>query len=128
MKKILVLVMIMVATTTATFAINPKDYGVFYKLNNKSTFKSLINYLGADKEQADYLKKVFNVTEEELKNALNTGNDKFAENVLNYNLYNAKCMLSDDQYKMYLKILNLSMNNEPDNLLNEGNLISDINK
>jgi len=128
MKKILVLVMVMVAISTATFAINPSEYGVFYKLNDKSTFNSLVNYLGADEEQAGYLKQVFNVTTEELKKVSSTGNDKFAECVLNYNLYNTKCVLTDDQYKMYLRVLNLSLNNKPNEVLNEGKLISDINK
>ncbi|MDR3651888.1 MAG: hypothetical protein P4L34_02825 [Paludibacter sp.] len=128
MKKILVLVLVMVATSTFTFAINPSDYGVFYKLNNKSTFTSLMNYLGADKGQANYLKEVFNVTADELQNASKTGNDKFADNVVNYNLYNTKCILSDNQYRMYLKIINLSVNNVNDDLLDKNNLVSDINK
>ncbi|MDD4969703.1 MAG: hypothetical protein PHT07_09775 [Paludibacter sp.] len=128
MKKILVLVMIMVATSATTFAINPNEYGAFNQLNKKSTFNSLIIYLGADKEQADYLKEVFNVTTEEFKNASNTGNNQFAENVLNYNLHNAKCILSEDQYRMYLKVLNLAVNNKLNDLLNDGKLISDINK
>jgi len=128
MKKILVLVMVLVATSTTTFALNPNEYGVFYNLNNKSTFNSLINYLGADKEQADYLKQVFVATADEFKNATTTGNDKFAENVLNYNLHNAKCILSEDQYKMYLKVLNLTINNKANELKYQENLVSDINK
>jgi hypothetical protein len=112
MKKILVLVMVLVATSASTFAINPKDYAVFYSLNNKSTFTGLINYLGADKEQADYLKQVFNATSEELENAAKTGNDKLADSALKYNLYNAKCVLSEKQYKKYLSTLNLSIYNE----------------
>ena len=128
MKKILVLVMVLVATSTTTFALNPNEYGVFYNLNNKSTFNSLINYLGADKEKADYLKQVFVATADEFKNATTTGNDKFAENVLNYNLHNAKCILSEDQYKMYLKVLNLTINNKANELKYQENLVSDINK
>jgi len=128
MKKILILVMIMVATSATTFAVNPTNYEVFNKLNNKSTFKSLISYLGADKEQAEYLKEVFIVTADEFKNASKADNEKLAENVLNYNLRNTKCILSDDQYRMYLKVLNLSFNNKSNDLLNEGVLTSDINK
>ena len=128
MKKILVLVMVMVATSATTFAINPNEYGAFNQLNTKSTFNSLVIYLGADKEQADYLKEVLNVTAVEFKNASNAGNNQFAENVLNYNLHNAKCILSEDQYRMYLKVLNLAVNNKLNNLLNNGMLISDINK
>jgi len=127
MKKILVLVMVLVATSTFTFAINPSDYGVFYKLNNKSTFNSMINYLRADKVQTDYLKLVFNETAVDLKNASKTGNDKLAENVLNYNLYNAKCILSENQYKKYLVLINLSINNNSNDVLFNDVLVSDIN-
>jgi len=111
MKKILVLVLVLVATTASTFAINPSDYGVFYRLNDKTTFTSVINYLGADKAQADYMKLVVNETAASLQSASKTGNDKLAENAMNYNLYNAKCILSTDQYKKYLVLINLSINN-----------------
>ncbi len=117
MKKILVLVMVLVAMSASTFAINPKDYTVFYSMNNKSTFTSLMNYLEADKGQADYLKQVFNATAEELSNATKTDNDKLADSVLKYNLYNAKCILSEKQYKKYLSMLNLSIYNEGTTLL-----------
>ena len=106
MKKILMLVLVLVATSASTFALNPKDYSVFYSLNNKSTFSSLINYLEADKEQADFLQQVFNKTASELDNATKNNNDKLAESVMKYNLYNAKCVLSEDQYERYLKMLN----------------------
>lgn len=117
MKKILVLVMVLVATSASTFAISPKDYAVFYSLNNKSNFSSLMNYLEADKEQADYLKQVFNVTTQEFENALKTGNDKLAESVLKYNLDNTKCVLSEEQYRKYLNTLNVSIYNEKLTLL-----------
>ena len=112
MKKILVLVMVLVATSTFTFAIKPSDYKVFYDLNNERTFNRTINYLGADKSQADYLKLVFNVTAEELNSASKTSNEKLAENVVNYNLYNVKCILSENQYNKYLALINLSIYND----------------
>jgi len=128
MKKFLITVLVLVAMSTTTFAINPTDYGVFYKLNNKSTFNGLVNYLNADKEQADYLKLVFNVTAEELKNALNADNEKVVDNVLNYNLYNTKCILSDNQYKKYLVLINLAINDKANELQIKDVFISDINK
>jgi len=128
MKKFLITVLVLVAMSTTTFAINPADYGVFYKLNNKSTFNGLVNYLNADKEQADYLKLVFNVTAEELKNALNADNEKVVDNVLNYNLYNTKCILSDNQYKKYLVLINLAINDKANELQIKDVFISDINK
>jgi hypothetical protein len=112
MKKILVLVMVLAATTASTFAINPSNYEVFNSLNNKTTFTGLINYLGADKEQANYLKQVFTVTAEQLEVAKKTGNEKLAENVLQYNVYNTKSILTEVQYKKYLSALNLSIYND----------------
>ena len=106
MKKILMLVLVLVAASASTFALNPKDYSVFYSLNNKSTFNSLIDYLKADKEQVDFLKQVFNETAKELDSATKSNNEKLVESVMKYNLYNAKCVLSEDQYKRYLKMLN----------------------
>ena len=121
MKKMLVLIMVMVATSTFTFAINPADYKVFYKLNNQSTFNGLVRYLKADQEQADYLKRVFNVTAENLQSASKTENEKWAEGIVNYNLYNTKCILTDNQYKKYLRIINLTLNE----VYNENALISE---
>jgi len=126
MKKILISIMVLVTVSTTTFALNPSDYGVFYKLNDKSTFTSVLNYLKADKEQADYLKLVFKTTAEELKNAVKTGNEKFADSVLDYNLYNTKCILTENQYSKYLVLINLSINNKSNDLFTNDILVSDI--
>ncbi|ADQ78904.1 hypothetical protein Palpr_0748 [Paludibacter propionicigenes WB4] len=112
MKKILMLVLVLVATSASTFALNPKDYSVFYSLNNKSTFSGIVKYLEADKEQADFLKQIFDETTKELDNATKSNNEKLAESVMKYNLYNAKCVLSQDQYERYLKMLNTFSYNE----------------
>jgi hypothetical protein len=112
MKKILVLVMVLVAGATSTFAISPADSDVFYKLNNSSTFTGLMKYLNADGEQAVYLKQVFALTEEKMKAALKAENEVAAEKTVNFNLGNAKNILTSYQYKRYLTILNLTVNNK----------------
>lgn len=114
MKKILVLVMVWVACSTATFAFSPSDYNAFYKLNNKAAFTSLVGYIDADQEQVAFLKHVFKVTEEELKAAAKKENEVAANYVLDYNLRNTKCILSEDQYKKYLLFVNLYLNNDND--------------
>ena len=128
MKKILISMMVLVTISTTTYALNPSDYGVFYKLNDKSTFTNVVNYLKADKEQADYLKLVFNATADGFKDAAKTGNDKLADNVLDYNLLNTKSILSENQYNKYLVLINLSINNKSNDLFGKDILISDINK
>ncbi len=111
MKKILVLIMVLVAGSTATYALNPRDYEVFYKMNNNHTFESLMHYLKADNEQSDNLKYVFTVTEYKMKSALKSDNEVAADKAMNFNLANAKNILSEPQYKKYLTIVNLTINN-----------------
>ena len=112
MKKMLVLVLVLVASAAYTFALNPSDYKAFYKLNNKAVQTALIGYIDADQEQAAFLQHVFNATEQEIKAAVKNENEVAAENVVNYNLRNTKCILSDDQYKKYIVFVNLYLNDE----------------
>ncbi|MEI7503801.1 MAG: hypothetical protein WCJ61_11005 [Paludibacter sp.] len=124
MKKVIVLVMVAIAANV--FTVNASEYEVFSKLNNKATFKSLVIYLNADQEQVDYLGHVLKVTEEEMKSAAD--NENLAENVLNYNLRNSKCILSEEQYRKYLVFVNLSLNNKSTDFLLKADLISSNNK
>jgi len=112
MKKILVLVMVLVASAAYTSAINPRDYNAFCKLNNKEAYTALIGYIDADQEQAAFLQHVFKATEQEMKTAVKNENEAAAENVVNYNLRNAKCILTTDQYKKYIVFVNVYLNNE----------------
>jgi hypothetical protein len=111
MKKIFVLVMVMVATATSVFAYDQNEFNVFTKLNDRSTFKSLVRYLDVNNDQADQLKQVFTVTENVMKSAIKSDNDAIAENVLLYNLKNTRSILSENQYKKYLIALNVSIYN-----------------
>ena len=117
MKKVLVLVMVAVATSV--FAINPVNYKVVYKLNNETTFNSLAHYLNVDDMQADQLKYVFELTENKMKSALKSDNDVAVDKVLLFNIANAKYILTDEQYKKYLVVLNLSVNNSKDEFLTQ---------
>jgi len=117
MKKVLVLVM--VAFATSVFAINPGNYKVVYKLNDEPTFDALVRYLNADDTQADQLKYVFELTESKMKTALKSDKEDAVDKVLLFNVGNAKYILSDNQYKKYLTVLNLSVNNDNQELLTQ---------
>ena len=117
MKKVLVLVM--VAFASSVFAISPDNYKAIYKLNNEPTFNALVRYLNADETQADQLKYVFQLTEDKMRKALKTDNDAAADNVLLFNVGNAKYILSDNQYRKYLTVLNLSIHNSNQELLTQ---------
>jgi hypothetical protein len=117
MKKVFVL--IMVAFATSAFAINPTNYKAVYKLNNETTFNSLVRYLNVDDTQADQLKYVFELTENKMKSALKADNEAAADKVLLFNVGNAKYILTDNQYKKYLSVLNLSVYNDNEELLTQ---------
>ena len=117
MKKVLVLVMVAIATSV--FAINASNYKAVYKLNNEPTFNALVRYLDADDTQADQLKYVFQLTENKMRTALKSDNETEVENVLLFNVGNAKYILSANQYKKYLVVLNLSINNANEEFLTQ---------
>jgi len=117
MKKILVIMLVLLAGASSTFAVNPVDCEVFYKLNDVSTFKGLVRYLHADSEQSESLKYIFATTEKDMKTALTAENEVAAEKVINFNLANAKNILTDYQYKKYLTIINLTINNRYNEVL-----------
>lgn len=121
MKKILVLVFVLAAYGASVSAINSSDYNVFLKLNNEVYFNSMARYLNIDNSQADDLKYVFSLTENKMNLALNANNEVAAKKAVYFNLGNAKAILSEEQYKKYLRILTVSINNEKQSLL-AGNL------
>lgn len=115
MKKIIVLVIVALATLSSTYALDLYEYKVFYKLNNEKTFNSLTRYLNTNSEQENQLKYVFELTEMKIKNALDKENEVAAEKALWFNLGNAKHILTPEQYKNYLVVINMSVNGS-DNL------------
>jgi len=119
MKKVLVLVIVMVALATSAFAVSPANYKAVYKLNNEPTFQALVKYLDVDGTQAEQLKYVFELTENKMKSALKSENEAAIDNVLLFNVGNAKYILSESQYRKYLIVLNLSINNNNEELLTQ---------
>jgi len=122
------IVLVMVVFATNVFAVNPSEFEVFSKLNNKTSINNLVVYLNVEQDQIDYLVHVLKVTDREMKSANKNGNITMAESALKYNLHNIKCILSEEQYKKYLVFVNLSMNEKlMDKFLNDV-LITENNK
>ena len=119
MKKVLVLVLVMVALATSAFAVSPANYKAVYKLNNEPTFQALVRYLNVDESQAEQLKYVFELTENKMRKALNSDNETAVDKALSFNVGNAKYILTDNQYRKYLVILNLSVNNNNEELFTQ---------
>jgi hypothetical protein len=111
MKKILLVLVVLVAGATSTYAISPIETGVFYTFNNEPVFNRLVKYLNADGDQADNLKYIVEVTESKMKAAAKNGNDAALDKAVNFNLANAKSILSHSQYIKYLSMINLTISN-----------------
>ena len=109
MKKIVLSALFMLAVVGNAFALELNDYKVFSKLNNETTLRSLVRYLNADVEQQGQLKYVFELTNDKVKSAVNKGCYVEAEKALFFNLANMKHLLSEEQYKKYLVVLNLTV-------------------
>lgn len=109
MKKIVLSALFALAVYGNSFAMELNDYKVFSKLNNETTLRSLVRYLDADVEQRGQLKYVFELTVEKVKDAVSKSNEVEAEKALFFNLANMKHLLSPEQYKKYLVVLNLTV-------------------
>ena len=110
MKKIIISVIVACASLSSTYALDLYEYKVFYKLTNENTFNSLVRYLETNYEQEEQLKYIFELTEKKIKNALEKENEVDAEKALWFNLGNAKNILTPEQYKNYLVVINMSVN------------------
>ena len=119
MKKIVLLVLFAVAVYTNSFALELNDYKVFCKLNNEVTLNSLSRYLNVSDEQRDQLRYLFELTESKVKSAIYKTDEEAAEKALYFNLGNAKYILSEEQYKKYLVVLNLTVFGNEEVLLAE---------
>jgi esterase/lipase len=108
MKKYIVVIMLAIAGATAAQTMELNDYKVLNKLNNETTFNSLIRYLEANEDQIDQLKYVFTLTERKLEYANKKTSLVAAEKALMFNLGNAKYILTEEQYRKYLRVLNVS--------------------
>ncbi len=108
MKKILVIVLIAMSGLTSAYANKFNEYEVLNKVSNESTFKTISRYLQIDEEQSAQMKYIFRLTERKLSYAKEKGSEVAAEKALLFNLGNAKAILSEEQYRKYLIILNVS--------------------
>lgn len=122
MKKILVIIMVALATATGSFAKSQVKYETLYKLNNENTFKSMIRYLRANEEQKDQLMYVFSRTEKKLKKALLKEDFIAADKVVKYNLENAKYLLTEDQYNKYEAVINVSIYDNNSEMIAENSI------
>lgn len=106
MKRLFMVVAAVAAFSVSSFASNN---AVFAKLTDKSTFKNVNRYLQTTSEQEGYLEVIF--AESSRKSEVN------AEKAMLFNIANAKAILTPEQYRKYITVLNMTVINESSNEL-----------
>lgn len=100
MKRLFTAVVALVAFSATSFASN--NYAVLNKLNDAKVFRGVTRYLGTNSEQDEQLKFVFQESSRKLR--------RDSEKAMSFNLGNVKAVLTPEQYRKYLMVLNMSVN------------------
>lgn len=118
MKRLFILAVALFSLSSISFAADG-NYAFLSKLNEKEKFNGLVNYLGADYEQQRYLKEIFELSSQKMEKASRSGadSDKEVKRALAFNLANTKSVLSAEQYKKYLIVLNMTSINSNNSAL-----------
>lgn len=111
MKRLLTLGFAVMAFGASVFASG--NSSLVEKLNSETTQKAVARYLNVDFRQNEDLKYVFNESAKKMNRELAKGvnADVAHEKAMNFNLANAKAVLSNDQYRKFVTVLNATMNN-----------------
>lgn len=102
MKRLFTAVVALVAFSATGFASN--NYEVLNKLNEDKVFRGITRYLGTSGDQDEKLRFVFEESSKKLK--------RDSERAMNFNLGNVKAVLTPEQYRKYLVVLNMSVSRE----------------
>ena len=99
MKRLFTAVLAIVAFSATSFASN--NYSVLEKLNNDKVFRGLTRYLATTGDQDEKLRFVFEESSKKLR--------KDSDKAMMFNLGNVKAVLTPEQYKKYLVVINMSV-------------------
>ena len=121
MKKLMCVVALMLGMSTATFGSDISFYDtentnslmVNYNINVNA--KSLVRYLNLSEDQESLVIEFQRTFEKSLLSASNIDNnskrDLIVDNAIKSNLRNMNCILTNEQYRKYTRVLNVSLKN-----------------
>lgn len=107
MKKLLFTVIALISFSTVSEAKTESE--VLASLSDQTRFDRLAKYVSADREQKKALKTILLSTIDKIN--ASEGDEDVQKKAVYFNLANAKAVLSVSQYRMYLTILNATLNN-----------------
>lgn len=111
MKKLFILVAAIFAYVGSVSA-STNSYDFMFRLNEKQTFNAIMRYIQADYYQQDQLREMFNDSASRMNKAKKTNDEAAIEKALYFNLANARDILSHEQYRKYLALINVTVNNQ----------------
>jgi len=115
MKRLSILLVAILAISINSNAREGEEYKVLWVLNNTTTANNIAEYVDATSDQAEALSDIYYTSVARLTEAL-TDNDRVeAQKALYYNIANVKAILSPQQYRKYLTILNATYHNQQAN-------------
>lgn len=106
MKKLSVLLIAILAFSINSFAKQGNEYNALWALKNRAVADKISDFVKATPDQKDQLSDIYYISVQRLTDALSENDAIAAENALYFNIANVKAVLSKDQFKKYLEILN----------------------
>ena len=97
----------------STFAVaQVSSYEFMTKLNDGKSLRALTKYVGAGFDQYDAMRMILNSSAYKMGKAIEANDEAQVQKALNFNLANMKAVLSKEQYRKYLTLLNVSYYNK----------------
>lgn len=116
MKKLILSVALLLATGLTAYAedTNSNSMNMVEAYDIEININSLVRFLELSVDQVESVKNIQEVFTESLRCAAvmnDNSREKMVKNAINYDLSNLKYVLTDDQYKKYVRVLNATLIN-----------------
>jgi len=116
MKKLILSVALLLATGLTAYAedTNSNNVNMVEAYDIDININSLVRFLELSVDQVESVKNIQEVFVESLRCAAfmnDSSREKMVKSAINYDLSNLKYVLTDDQYKKYVKALNVTLTN-----------------
>lgn len=98
---------------STTFAVaQVSDFEFMTKMNEGKSLKALAKYVEAGFEQYGDMRMVLNSSAYKMEKAIESNDEAQVKKALNFNLANMRAILTKEQYRKYLTLLNVSYYNK----------------
>lgn len=103
---------VMVFAFSALAVAQVGSYEFMTKLDDRKTFRAVSSYVGANFEQHDAMRMILETSASKMEKAIEANDEARVTKALNFNLANMRAILTKEQYRKYLTLLNVSYYNK----------------